>query len=137
MSVTSHDDEAAAERYRAAVSRRRRLTPGLTVVLVLLLCVLAYATWAAWSMLHQEPLSGTVRAYQVVSDTEVEYDLVVNGPADTRVRCAVVARSDDFTLVGQDEQALTLGTDGQARATGTVTTLRRAVNAEPGACVAE
>jgi hypothetical protein len=117
-----------------ATGRRQRLSPGLVVTGLVIAAVVGYAIWAGVAMLRQEPLVPTVSTYRVVSDEAVTYRLVVTGPADERVRCAVRARADDFTVVGQDEQTLDLGPSGSVAVAGTVPTLRRAANAEAGSC---
>jgi len=113
---------------------RRRLPPGLIAVGVAVAAVVVYALWSGVEALGQRPLVGTVTTYSVVSDTTVEYGFVVTGKPNTTVQCAVLARARDFVVVGQDERKLTIGANGEARDTGTVTTLRLATNAEAGAC---
>ena len=78
----------------------------------------AYALWAGVAALHQQPLVGTVSRYQVVSDTSVDYGLIVTGPAGVTVHCSVVARGDDYAIVGQDERTLTLDSTGEAHDSG-------------------
>jgi hypothetical protein len=114
--------------------RRRRPPAGLIAVGVVIAAVVVYALWAGVAALGQRPLVGTVTTYSITSDTTVRYGFVVTGEPGSRVRCAIIARGRDFVVVGQDERELTIGTDGEARDTGTVTTLRRATNAEAGAC---
>jgi ferric-dicitrate binding protein FerR (iron transport regulator) len=115
-------------------ARRRRPPAGLVAVGVVIAAVVAYALWAGVEALGQRPLVGTVTTYSVVSDTKVEYGFVVTGVPGSTVQCAILARARDFVVVGQDEQKLEIGTNGEARITGTVTTLRVATNAEAGAC---
>jgi hypothetical protein len=98
--------------------------------------MVAYAIWAATAMLGQQPLTPTVSHYEVVSDQAVSYRLVVTGPADEQVACAIRARASDFVVVGQDERTLDLGPSGTAAVEGSVSTLRRAANAEAGTCAA-
>ena len=114
--------------------RRRRLSPGLVVIGVVVAAIVGYALWAATAMLDQEPLVATVSHYEVVSDQAVTYRMVVTGPADEQVACAIRARGSDFVVVGQDERTLDLGPSGSATVEGRVSTLRRAANAEAGSC---
>lgn len=124
----------AATPTGARPARRRRPPAGLVAVGVFIAAVVVYALWAGVAALHQRPLVGTVTTYSVVSDTSVEYGFVVTGEPNSSVQCAIVARAADFVVVGQDERTLHLGANGEARDTGTVTTLRLATNAEAGAC---
>jgi hypothetical protein len=117
-----------------AVGGRRRMSPGLAVIGIVVAAVVGYAIWAGTALLRQVPLVPTVSRYTVVSDQGVSYRLVVTGPANDRVRCAVRARADDFVVVGQDEPTLDLGPSGSAAVEGRVSTLRRAANAEAGSC---
>jgi hypothetical protein len=114
---------------------RRRVSPGLAVVGIVVAAVVGYAIWAGTALLRQVPLVPTVTTYTVVSNQVVSYRLVVTGPANDHVRCAVRARADDFMVVGQDERTLDLGPSGSAAVEGRVSTLRRAANAEAGSCV--
>jgi hypothetical protein len=104
------------------------------VVAVLVAAIVGYAIWAGTVLLREVPLVPTVSTYRVVSDQAVTYRLVVTGPANDRVRCAIRARSHDFVVVGQDERILDLGPSGSAAVEGRVSTLRRAANAEAGSC---
>lgn len=113
---------------------RRRPPAGLVAVGVVIAAVVAYALWAGVEALGQRPLVGTVTTYSVISDTKVEYGFVVTGEPNTTVQCAILARARDFVVVGQEERKLQIGANGEARDTGTVTTLRLATNAEAGAC---
>jgi hypothetical protein len=113
---------------------RRRPPAGLVAVGVVIAAVVVYALWAGVAALGQRPLIGTVTTYSVTSDTSVEYGFVVTGEPGSTVRCAIIARGEDYVVVGQDERELTIGANGEARDTGTVTTLRRASNAEAGDC---
>jgi len=118
----------------ARPARRPRPPAGLIAVGVVIAVVVGYALWAGVAALGQRPLVGTVTTYSVTSDTLVEYGFVVTGEPNSTVQCAILARAPDFVVVGQDERTLRIGANGEARDTGTVTTLRRATNAEAGAC---
>ncbi len=125
-----------AGRQPPASRRRRAGRPpaGLVAIGVVIAIAVAYALWAGAAALHQQPLVGTVSRYQVVSDTSVDYGLIVTGPAGVTVHCSVVARGDDYAIVGQDERTLTLDSTGEAHGSGSITTLRHAANAEAGTC---
>jgi len=128
------DPETPATPMGARPPRRGRPPAGLVAVGVVITAVVVYALWAGVQALRQHPLVGTVTTYSIVSATEVDYGFVVTGKPNTTVRCAVLARSRDFVVVGQDERELRIGANGEARDTGKVTTLRLATNAEAGAC---
>jgi hypothetical protein len=127
-------DQAARDPELAAATGRRRVSPGLAVIGVVVAAIVGYAIWAGTALLRQVPLVPTVSRYTVVSDQVVSYRLFVTGPAHDHVRCAVRARADDFVVVGQDERTLDLGPSGSAAIEGRVSTLRRAANAEAGTC---
>ena len=118
-----------------AAGRRQQWSSGLVLVGIAVAAVVGYAIWAGAAMLRQVPLVPTVSTYRVVSDQVVTYRLVVTGPANDHVRCAIRARGHDFVVVGQDERTLDLGPSGSAAVEGSVRTLRRAANAEAGSCV--
>ncbi len=118
----------------AGTARRGRPPAGLIAVGVVIAAVVVYALWAGVEALGQRPLVGTVTTYRVTSDTRVDYSFVVTGEPNSTVQCAILARARDFVVVGQDERKLQIGANGEARDTGTVTTLRRATNAEAGEC---
>jgi hypothetical protein len=124
----------AATPVGARPAKRRRPPAGLIAVGVVIAAVVAYALWAGVEALGQRPLVGTVTTYTVTSDTKVVYSFVVTGEPNATVQCAVLARATDFVVVGQDERKLHIGANGEARDSGTVTTLRRATNAEAGDC---
>lgn len=107
---------------------------GLILVGIVIAAMVGFALWAGVGALRQHPLVGTVSRYQVTSDTTVTYSLIITGVANTDVTCAVVARGEDFSIVGQQERKVHLDADGGALITGTVTTLRQAANAEAGTC---
>jgi Domain of unknown function (DUF4307) len=127
-------DQASPGADRPAVGGRRKVSPGLAVIGIAVAAMVGYAIWAGTALLRQVPLVPTVSTYTVVSDQVVSYRLVVTGPANDHVRCAVRARADDFVVVGQDERTLDLGPSGSAAIEGRVSTLRRAANAEAGSC---
>jgi hypothetical protein len=118
----------------ARPARRSRPPAGLIAVGVVIAAIVAYALYAGVEALRQRPLVGTVTTYSVVSTTKVEYGFVVTGEPNSTVQCAVLARARDFVVVGQDERKLEIGSNGEARDTGSITTLRLATNAEAGAC---
>jgi hypothetical protein len=126
--------EQEIREHDTAAGRRLRRQPGLVVVGVVVAAIVGYAIWAGVAVLRQVPLVPTVSHYVVVSDRSVSYRLVVTGPANGHVRCAIRARAGDFVVVGQDERMLDLGPSGSAAVDGKVSTLRRAENAEAGSC---
>jgi hypothetical protein len=113
---------------------RQRMPRGLIVVGILIAAIVGYALYAGVGALRQHPTTGLVSHYQVVGDSSVHYRMTISGPPDSTVACAVVARADDFSVVGQVERKIRLDDDGHGTVRGTLTTLRRASNAEAGTC---
>ena len=137
-STTGPAEDPSIDRraVRSSASRRpgRRIPPGLAVVGVLVALVVGYALWAGAAALRQQPPIGTVADYRVRSDTAVDFRLVVTGEPGATVRCAVVARAVDFSVVGASEVTLRLPSAGQAQSAGRLATVGRATNAEAGSC---
>ncbi|MDH6112511.1 hypothetical protein P3T36_001394 [Kitasatospora sp. MAP12-15] len=71
---------------------------GLAVV------ILGLIAWLGGSyLLQQSKLNGTVIAFQVVSDSQVQVELAINKDSGTSGTCTLRSQSPDGTVVGQTD----------------------------------
>ncbi|MDH6134952.1 hypothetical protein P3T37_004362 [Kitasatospora sp. MAA4] len=74
---------------------------------VLGVLALALIAWLGGTyLLQQSKLNGTVVAFQVVSDSQVQVQLSVNKDSGTGGICTIRSQSPDGTVVGQTDVAI-------------------------------
>ncbi|WP_165985295.1 DUF4307 domain-containing protein [Streptomyces sp. YIM 98790] len=93
----------------------------------------AGVVWAGWSHVTQNPVSGELTGFQVLSDTEVEASIQVRKPAGTAALCTVRSQAVDGLEVGRAEFRFEDEADQVHRAV-TLKTIGRATTAELLGC---
>ncbi len=99
--------------------------------------VLLGAAWLLWAATigANPPVSGQVVGFTVVSETDVQVDVVVERPDPSRAAsCTVIAQSVTYERVGELTVRVAPGTDTRHRETVTIRTFKRATSASLEGC---
>jgi hypothetical protein len=119
------------ERYGVESPTRRRVKQ--VAVAAVVLALLGWLGWAAWSQ-SQGDVTGRLKAFDVVSEHQVEVAVVVSRPAGQAVVCDVVALADDHSAVGEGQAKVPAGDARDLTATVTIRTDRLATSVTVSNC---
>ena len=119
------------ERYGVESPTRRRVKQ--VAVAAVVLALLGWLGWAAWSH-SQGDVAGRLKAFDVVSEHEVEVAVVVSRPAGQAVVCDVIAQAEDHSTVGEGLVKVPAGDVRDLTATATIRTDREATSVTVSNC---
>jgi hypothetical protein len=119
------------ERYGVESPTRRRVRQVAAAAFVLAL--LGWVGWAAWSH-SQGDVTGRLKAFEVVSEHEVDVAVVVSRPAGQAVVCDLIAQADDHSTVGEGQVRVPAGDARDLTTTATIRTDRMATSVTVSNC---
>ena len=91
--------------------------------------------FAAWVGFQNDPVTGRLWGYEVVSDSQVSVSLDVIRPDPLDVTCTVYAQADDHSIVGEKTVDIPASEDEKVRVDIDIETERRAVTGVLRTCV--
>lgn len=129
--VTSTVPDRIARRYPTHRGRR------LAIIIVCVALAVAGGAWLLWAATigANPPVSGQVSGFDVISDSEVRVELVVERPAPEQAAvCTIIAQSVSYERVGEVVVQVAPGTETRHEQTVTIRTFKRATSASLDGC---